>query len=471
MRVHESPESASPSVTRAVAAYLKGEAFHPLELPAWQRSALALADRAVPWILPKLVRWENARRALPTSMAKAVRIEDLAADRVADYQGWQGTSKVVVIGSALGGAAAYLSAILGAPFLPEPFILGFQGGSPEDHIEPHLRRAVALAEQVAAANPSSQLISHFDPVHDGWLTGFLNHLRLKLGSLPVSYKRFIKRHLETGGTLLHLNCQAEWLSFQMSKRHRYQVGGWGGIGPEEFLEGSRRIDRFLAGKGSPHRGGWRVPGVEPSWQPESEWGSEPSLGEALEQFAMESGYRYQALSLRVPHDYSLLAYLASRVLYDKQNRHPQGIFVGMFNQYDPGTILNRKLLPLWLVFNTEDSLAFLRKAAMQFQDLPVYFSALVTYSRTPDMVPWEDWRAALVGLEWYSVGARPDRYPEDTISLWAWQDRLKGKTERMDEGGKESLEVNDLMMLAQQLWQMKELVPLAPIESRSSQFW
>ena len=90
-----------------------------------------------------------------------------------------------------------------------------------------------------------------------------------------------------GGTVLYLDCSARWLQFPLSDRFAYQVGGWGGITPEEFISGSERIDRFLESAGSPHRGGWRIPEVEPVWSVESEWGSEPGLDRAIAVFAAE----------------------------------------------------------------------------------------------------------------------------------------------------------------------------------------
>jgi hypothetical protein len=79
-----------------------------------------------------------------------------------------------------------------------------------------------------------------------------------------------------------------------------------------------------------------------------------------------------------------------------------------------------------LIFNTTDSREFLETQRQFFpRGKPVYFSGLVTLSRTPDMVPWEGWAQALEGFSWTSIGARSSRYPEDLISLWRWSERLR----------------------------------------------
>ena len=82
---------------------------------------------------------------------------------------------------------------------------------------------------------------------------------------------------------------------------------------------------------------------------------------------------------------------------------------------------------MWLIFNSHDSLRFLRKASADFpKELPVYFSNLVTLSRTPDMAPYDDWAHAFEGFNWKNIGASEERYPEDLVSLWKWSDRLDG---------------------------------------------
>jgi hypothetical protein len=255
---------------------------------------------------------------------------------------------------------------------------------------------------------------------------------------------------------------AEWLAFPLAENHHYQIGGWGGIPPLEFLEGSDRIDRFLAQSGSVHRGGWRVPGVEPIWCRESEWGAGIEFGGSLQAWASAQGFRYQPLSLPTPHHYSALIFEAYQRLYRKHQRAPQGVFVGMFNQYDPATVLASHLLPLWLVFNTSDSLQLLQVMSSRFPEVPVAFAALVTYSQTPDMVPWRQWERALTGLDWYSIGARPQRYPQDTISLWRWQQRLAARMAKRP-GEPVLLELSDLELVMEKFKGRQDRIPMAPL--------
>jgi hypothetical protein len=56
---------------------------------------------------------------------------------------------------------------------------------------------------------------------------------------------------------------------------------------------------------------------------------------------------------------------------------------------------------------------------------PVFFSPLATFSRTPDLVPWSEWEAALAGLQWHNCGTRASHYPADARTLVDWAAPLR----------------------------------------------
>jgi hypothetical protein len=422
----ESAESASPVITRVVAGVLADRHEPAFQFAAWERLGMRFLNLFPPGVAQSIVRWQFNQSALSPERARQLDVDDLVRQRLQDYQALEGRFPVVVVGSALAGAAAHIAAILGGPFLPQPFILGLRGGSPDESVAPHLALTSSIAKAILERNPSLRAIAHFDPVHDGWLTRTVSHLRLKLIDLPEAYRRFLHRHLAPGGTILYLGCRAGWLQFPLTERFSYQIGGWGGIPAEEFIHGSERIDRFLKASGSPHRGGWHVPEIDPVWSFESEWGSEPGLDQALQAFAEEFDYHFERIQFLHPHEFSRLAFDAHKALLDQNQRTISGLLIETFTQYDPFIVLQGGLLPLWLVFNTSDSLEFLQDTLKSIPaDLPIYFSGLATLSRTPDMVPWGDWASALEGRPWVSVGAGPRRYPEDLVALFRWLERLK----------------------------------------------
>ncbi|HUS85232.1 MAG TPA: hypothetical protein VMX56_08795 [Anaerolineales bacterium] len=425
-KAFESAESASPVLTRLIAGVLSGNPETVFNFNDFEKVGLTLLNRLPVSIARALIRLQFRWTALSPRDAENLLVEQLIAQRLADYDGIDGTFHTILIGSAMGGATAHLAAVLGVPFLPQPFILGLRGGSPEDEVLPHLTLTSRVAERILDRNPELMAIGHFDPIHDGWLTRVVSHLRLKLIDLPRGYREFLGNKLKPGGTIVYLDCDARWLHYRLGSRQVYQIGGWGGISPGEFIEGSERIDRALAESGSKHRGGWGIPDQEPVEGPESEWGSEPGLDQALEVFAREQGYGFERITFEDPHGFSRLAFLAHEELYRRQGREAEGVVVETFTQYDPQLVLSAGLLPLWLIFNTTDSREFLETQSRFFpRGKPVYFSGLVTLSRTPDMVPWEGWAQALEGFSWTSIGARPSRYPEDLISLWRWTERLR----------------------------------------------
>ncbi|MCK5053193.1 MAG: hypothetical protein KAR65_02885 [Anaerolineales bacterium] len=448
----ESAESASPVLTRLIAGVLSGHPETVFNFNAVEKIGLALLNRLPVSVARAVVRQQFRWTALPPHEAEKLQVEQLVAARLADYDGIDGQFDAILVGSAMGGATAHLAAVLGVPFLPQPFILGLRGGSPEDEVPPHLALTSRVAERILERNPEVIAIGHFDPIHDGWLTRVVSHLRLKLIDLPRGYREFIENKLKPGGTIVYLDCEARWLQYRMGSRQVYQIGGWGGISPQEFIEGSERIDRALAESGSKHRGGWEIPDHEPVEEPESEWGSEPGLDRALEVFALEQGYNFERITFDDPQGFSRLAFLAHEELYRQQGREAEGVLVETFTQYDPQLVLSSGLLPLWLIFNTTDSREFLEIQSQFFpRGKPVYFSGLVTLSRTPDMVPWEGWAKALEHFSWTSIGARPSRYPEDLISLWRWSERLRDLAPPSEAANPSTLPLSALLDLIPQV--------------------
>jgi hypothetical protein len=98
----------------------------------------------------------------------------------------------------------------------------------------------------------------------------------------------------------------------------------------------------------------------------------------------------------------------------------------MFSQFDASATFQSGLLPMWLIFNTQDSLEYLKKMSTQFPPgVPVFFSPLATFSLTPDLVPYHQWEEALAQFYWTNVGARASHYPSDARALVQWAKPLR----------------------------------------------
>jgi hypothetical protein len=294
-------------------------------------------------------------------------------------------------------------------------------------------------------------VQHYDPIHDGWLTRYVNHLRFKLVDLPEEYKIFIKQKLARGGAIVYLEGGASWLRYRLGERSVFQVGGWGDISAEEFLSSGERITRY-AHKTGLRYANWRLTEYPLERGAESEWGSEAGLAEALEKFCADEGYRFVKIHLPHPNDFSRLAFGAAQKLLGKENRAAAGVSVECFSQFDSTSARLGGLLPLWLIFNTQDSARYLKSMSKYFpKDKPLFFSPLSTFSITPDIASMDEWRDALGRDDFINSGARESHYPADARALVNWVKPLRKWVEENNNPIIERLSAEELLEIAKEI--------------------
>jgi hypothetical protein len=445
---YESEESSSPIVTRAVAAGLRGEYIQNYQLPAWQKMLLLGLGNLPQGMARFVISRFQSLSGLPPRVLDSFSVDQLVSERLKDYAHLTGKYPAITLGAALGGASTSLALSLGSPFLPQTFVTTLKGGSPNGDARIYLERSREAALRIADQNPRLLTIQHYDPVHDGWLTRWVNHLRFKLLELPAAYVEFIRARLEPGGALVFLEGGAKWLHYRLGARSLFQVGGWGGIPAREFLEGSPRLSEYARRTGLRYAS-WALDEYPLEEGPESEWGSESELAETLERFCAREGYRFVRIRLDHPNDFSHLAFAAARLCIEKEGRTPLGVVVEMFSQFDSTAARRGELLPLWLVFNTVDSLEYLKAMLARFpSQAVVFFSPLATFSITPDLVPWRDWQAALAGFDWINIGTRASHYPSDAAAIVRWPEKLRQWVERNPHPVKVILDADELASLA-----------------------
>jgi hypothetical protein len=424
----ESRESSSPIITRAVAAGLKGEFSNAYELDSVTKALLRIVgvfpQSLAEWLIP---RAPNSN-ACDGNVVRDLKINDLIKVRLQDYENNKGPFPAITMGVGMGGTTAHLALGLNGPFLPQAFVLTLKHGSTDGNVQNYFDLSADIARDVTKNNPGVMSIQHYDPVHDGWLVRRLNHLRLKLIDLPELYQEFIRKNLVPGGEIIYLEGKANWKQYKVGEKNVFQVGGWGDISDEEFLNGSERIQKYCAQEKISCTD-WKLGGYPLIDGFESEWGSEPGLGEALEAFCKREGYRFHKISFKDPNDFNRLAYLSVQKQLEMEGRKSAGVLVETFSQFDTSSVINSGLIPLWLIFNTKDSVRFLKEMAKQFpRSTPVFFSPLSTFSMTPDMATWEEWEDALQGIDWINVGTRKSHYPADAWTLVNWQKELHAWT-------------------------------------------
>jgi hypothetical protein len=102
-----------------------------------------------------------------------------------------------------------------------------------------------------------------------------------------------------------------------------------------------------------------------------------------------------------------------------------------------------------LIFNTQDSLNFLKSITDKFPiNLPVFFSGLATFSITPDLVPFDKWEDALHDFDWINIGTRKSHYPADTLALVKWAEPLRKWSEHHKLNNHERISGEELYKLA-----------------------
>jgi hypothetical protein len=444
----ESRESSSPILTRAINAALNSEYsdnYHFSLIDKYLLKAIGYFPQTfAQWLIPRV----QSPHALDESIFENLKMDDLISERLSDYKNLQGKSPAICVGVGMGGATGHLAVSLNAPFLPQAFVLTLKKGSYDGDIQIYYDRSRQIAKKITDRHPEVVSIQHFDPIHDGWLTRSVNHLRLKLVDLPDAYKQFIKHNLVSGGEIVYLEGKVKWLQYHIGERNYFQVGGWGGLTDIEYIESSSRVQEFKKINKLSEKE-WQIPGFELIQGYESEWGSQPGLDIALELFCKKEGFRFTRISFLNPHNFSKLAFEAQKLLYHKNNIIQSGVLVEMFSQYDLTAVIKAGLLPLWLIFNTSDSLDFLKTMIAEFPvEKPVFFSPLSTFSFTPDIVPFKEWDNALVKKEWINIGSRKSHYPSDTTALVNWSDPLRKWAEHKNFKINHWLTGDDLMELA-----------------------
>jgi hypothetical protein len=421
----ESQESSSPMITRAVASALQGKRIELYDFSLIEKLALRLVGQLPQAVAAYLIPRVNPSKALKLEQVLNLKTDDLVNGRLKDYSCLEGRFPAVTIGVGMGGTTAHISTMLNSPFLPQAFVLTLENGTMHGDVNQYFALTDYLAKSITDNNPDLMSIQHYDPVHDGWLVKRVNHLRLKLIDLPEEYKKFIKKKVVPGGDVLFLDGQAKWKRFRTGINNVFQVGGWGDISAEEFLYGSERLEKFSKAEklGCSH---WFLENYPLEFGPESEWGCESGLSEATEEFCRSEGFNFVKISYEDPNDFSQLAFQLKKRVLEEMNITPAGVVVETFSQYDTALVDKTALLPLWLIFNTFDSLRFLKKMVPIFPaGKPVFFSGLATFSYTPDLVPWREWENALIGFQTINIGARKSHYPADAKALLDWKKPLE----------------------------------------------
>jgi hypothetical protein len=225
----ESRESSSPILTRAINAALYLEYSDSYQFSSIDKNLLKtiglFPQTLAQWLIPRV----QSPHALEEAVVENLKLDDLITERLSDYKDIRGKYPAICLGVGMGGATGHLAVALNATFLPQAFVLTLKNGSMYGDVLTYFDRSRQIAKTITSSYPEIVTIQHFDPIHDGWLTRSVNHLRLKLVDLPNAYKQFIRHNLVPGGEIVYLEGKVQWLQYLVGERNYFQIGGWGGV--------------------------------------------------------------------------------------------------------------------------------------------------------------------------------------------------------------------------------------------------
>lgn len=413
-------DSAS-AMLRGVANLLHGRDLRALGVIP--RPLAPLAERVVPLVnlLPTRARetvysYGSGREAVPPELIDEVRDEAIAQWMVDRYP--RRRYPAVVVGSS-SGALVHLCAALGIPFLPTTYLVPVrQADVDPDDPEHALRAGLEPARRLLHANPGIDLHHMHDPNQDRLSLRRMTYFRLKRRTLGPAFESFLVDSLAPNATIYVGDCTLRWPVTRVDERHVFQFGALGGIGAEEFHDGSPRVADYLRRHGS-SRSRWSPPAPDEQ-APEAEWGLTPALLEDVKRFAVSHGHRVRTISFEDPEQLSPAVADLYRWWHRREGRPADRLLVESFVLLDPWWALALGAVPLWLKFGVQSSADTLERHLASSE--PYDDIRLTLFSHGTDGVgvaPIERWQSLLrhAGRDGALLGVDPRRYPRDFASF------------------------------------------------------
>jgi hypothetical protein len=415
------------AMVRALGNYLHGKDFPGLGGTAPPSEFLAAAVNALPRaVREQLYIWSGWGEAIPVRRLGDVRAEEISRWVVNSYP--KRLYPAAAIGSA-SGALVHLWAALGIPWLPQTFLVPVRrSGVPPDEPRKDLEWSRQHAWPLLEANPDIQLHHMHDPNQDRLMVQRMTYFRVKRLTLGEAYERFLKETLSPGGTLFLVECRRTWPTTKVAERFIFQFGALGGATPEEFHHGSDRVAAYLERYGSDRRR-WDPP--EPDGdRPEAEWGFEPALGQDVERFARERGYRLRRIVFEEPEHPSPLVADLYRWWYHERGYQPSRLLVESFIVLEPYWALRTGSVPFWMKFNMEPSLAWVHRFVDQAGPFDEIYLMLFAHGVDAVGLPGtEQWRSLIQRARRRGsfVGVDERRFPRDFGVYARYYPELKRK--------------------------------------------
>ncbi len=290
------------------------------------------------------------------------------------------------------------------------------------------------AKIILAGNPDLQLHQMHDPVQDRLMVSQMGYFRLKRRNLGRTYRQFLENCLAPGGTIWLCDCSLSWPVTHVGPQHYFQVGGLGDVSPQEYLQGSSRVEEFLSRHRSQLRC-WKHAPIDANL-PEAEWGFLPELGEDVQRFAAERGFRVKRIIFDHPENLSAPVADLHQWWYNCRGFASSRLLIECFAYCQPYIALRTRTIPLWVAFNTEKSLTTAEDYVSRRDPFAeIYVMLFSNVVKGIGLTPINRWQAILDRAQKKSawIGTNPAQFPTDIGSFVRFHADLKKQmTDHLD---------------------------------------
>jgi hypothetical protein len=312
-----------------------------------------------------------------------------------------------VIFGAPNGSIVHLALAMGVPYLCSqfriPILVKSKNENDRDDLTPYAQVVKYIGKRWTTKYDWGTVSCLVDPIHDRMDLGVYAHVREKFTAVPPAFKEFIGRCLKPNGTVIFVNMTYPWISHHIDESAFLQIGGLGEVAPNEYFEGSDRINTFLEAEHTQHRGGWKLTDYEVVQKLESEWSVEPELEKSVQEYCNEQGYSFLPLKQDHPAGFNILTARAMHKKHTADGGSCRGWSINIFWGLCPTLVLRARLLNCWCTFTDRLSLKISEQQ----------LSALLnTFPNVP--------RRAVLGYYWSYPGAKV----LDIVPPSGWLDML-----------------------------------------------
>lgn len=382
----------------ATVAGVARRAFPHLGNSAGMATAVRVAGR-LPWpALREFYTRIGAAEGIAPTRLREVDLDAVASSFATAYAA--GPHPAVVIGSS-NGAITHLATAMRAPWLPGTVLVPVHRTGDPDRPDQALAFGREIAPSLLERNDGIAVHQMHDPAQDRLMVRRMAYLRTKWTRLPGAYRRFLDTELAPGAPVVVVHDESTWPVTRIADRHSFQVGGRGGLSPQQHLE-------------HPH-----APAAD-HIAPEAEWGAPAEFSAEVEQWARANGHPVVRITIDGPQEASAPVATVLRDWLIDLGHPADRLVVPSFVLADPWRTLASGRVPFWTYFPVESVLRSLEgylDAAEPFRQADVFLFQHGTTS--PGLARPEDFARLLAmrGIARRFPGLRTQDSPRDIGSL------------------------------------------------------